>query len=173
MAYYINGYDPSWGSHIPVLVDVFNNSEGPVLELGIGVFSTPLLHALCVDNKRQLVSYENNPEFFKMHASFIDEFHQIKLINDWDKIDIESTHWGMVLVDHRPAQRRNVETKRLMNNADYVVIHDSEPRLEGEYRYDLIYHLFKYRLDYILKPNHAHTTILSNFKDLRKLKRPR
>lgn len=167
----INGYDPSWGSHIPVLIDVFNNSEGPVLELGTGPFSTPLLHTLCVENNRMLISYENNPEFFKMHASFINEFHQIKLIDDWDKAEIENTHWGLVLVDHRPAQRRIVETKRLVKNADYIVIHDSEPRLTREYRYDLIYPLFKYRLDYILRPDYAHTTVLSNLRDLTKLKR--
>lgn len=172
MSYYINGYDPSWGSHIPVLVDVLSNSEGPVLELGTGPFSTPLLHTLCVDNKRTLVSYENNPEFFNMHTAFVDEFHQIKLIDDWDKAEIENTHWGLAFVDHRPAERRKVETKRLVNSADYIVIHDSEPQLIEKYHYDFIYPLFKYRLDYILRPNCAHTTVLSNLKDLTKLKQP-
>ena len=172
MPYSINGYDPSWGSHIPVLVDVFNNSEGPVLELGTGPFSTPLLHTLCVNNKRTLISYENNPKFFNMHLSFVNEFHQIKMIDDWDKTGIENTHWGLAFVDQRPAERRKVDIKRLVNNADYIVIHDSEPRLIREYRYDLIYPLFKYRLDYILRPNYAHTTVLSNLKNLAKLKQP-
>ena len=172
MSIQVTGYDPSWGSHIPVLVDVFNNSEGPVLELGTGPFSTPLLHALCVNSKRILVSYENHPEFFSMHAPFIEEFHQIKLVDDWDKTEIEDIRWGLAFVDHRPAERRKVETKRLMNSADYIVIHDSEPKLMRHYRYDLIYPLFKYRLDYILRPSCAHTTVLSNLKDLTKLKQP-
>jgi hypothetical protein len=80
MPHTIGGYNLSWGSHIPFLIDVFNNSVGSVLELGIGVFSTPLLHSLCIDNKRMLVSYENNPEFFNMHATFVNEFHQIKAV---------------------------------------------------------------------------------------------
>lgn len=172
MPFYIKGYNPSWSSHIPVLVDVFNNSEGSILELGTGPFSTPLLHTLCVDNRRTLVSYENNPEFFNMHATFVNEFHQIKLIDDWDKAEIENTHWGLAFVDQRPAERRIVEIKRLVNRADYIVIHDSEPRLTEEYHYDLIYPLFKYRLNYILSPNYAHTTVLSNLKDLTKLKQP-
>ena len=171
MSIYVTGYDPSWGSHIPTLIDVFNNSQGPVLELGVGPFSTPLLHTLCLDNKRLLVSYENDPEYFKMHLSFADKFHQLKLVDDWDKIDIENTHWGLAFVDQRPAQRRIVDIKRLVNNADYIVIHDSEPSQTGLYHYDLIYPLFKYRLDYILRPNYAHTTVLSNLKDLTKLKR--
>ena len=171
MSYNIGGYDPSWGSHIPVLIDVFRNSKGPVLELGTGPFSTPLLHTLCVDNKRTLISFENNPEFFNMHETFVNEFHQINLIDDWDKADIENTHWGLVLVDQRPAERRVAEIKRLVNNADYIAIHDSEPDKTGTYHYDLIYPLFKYRLDYILRPDYAHTTVLSNLKDLTKLKR--
>ncbi len=172
MAFYINGYNPSWGSHIPVLVDVFSNSKGPVLELGIGLFSTPLLHALCVFNKRMLVSYENNPEFFNMHITFVNEFHQIKFIDDWDKMEIENTHWGMAFADHKPAERRIVDIERLANNSDYVVAHDSEQQLAEQYHYNLIYPLFKYRLDYILSPNYAHTTVFSNLKDLTKLKQP-
>lgn len=171
MSFSLKGYDPSWGSHIPVLVDTFNNSKGPVLELGIGPFSTPLLHALCVDNKRMLVSYENDPEFFNMHTAFIDQFHQIKLIDDWDKAEIENNHWGLAFIDQKPAKRRIVDIKRLANNADYIVIHDSEPGLVSLYHYNLIYPLFEYRFDYILRPNYPHTTVLSNLKDLTKLKR--
>lgn len=172
MSYTIGGYNSSWGSHIPVLIDVFANSSGPVLELGMGVFSTPLLHSLCVDSKRMLVSLENNPEFFDMHTTFVDEFHQIKLVDDWDKTEIENTHWGVAFVDQRPAEGRVASIKKLMNNTDYIVIHDSEPLQTGFYHYDLIYPLFKYRRDYILRSDYAHTTVLSNLKDLTILKQP-
>lgn len=167
MQFLIKGYNPAWGSHIPVLIDIFNKSKkGPVLELGVGIFSTPLLHALCVENKRMLVSYENDPEFFEMHQTFNDEFHQINMVDNWDNIDIDNTHWAMVFVDHKPAGRRVIDTKRLANIADFVVIHDSEQRSEGQYNYNSIYPLFKYRKNYVFKEGMAETTILSNFFNL-------
>lgn len=162
----INGYDPSWGSHIPILIDIFYRSKGPVLELGMGVFSTPILHSLCLDKKRMLFSFENNLEYFNMHKSFVDEYHKINLVDNWDNIEIDNTHCGLAFVDHKPAERRISEVKKLKDIADYIIIHDSEPELDGQYKYSLIYSLFKFRRDYILKEGLAQTTVLSNLREI-------
>ena len=39
-------------------------TEGPVLELGMGLYSTPLLDLLCHEEKRELVSYDDDKEWF-------------------------------------------------------------------------------------------------------------
>ena len=36
-----------WQSHLPALLACIAVTHGPVLELGVGHFSTPHLHALC------------------------------------------------------------------------------------------------------------------------------
>src|ERR1035437_8587915 len=105
----IRRYNPAWGSHMPILIKVLDISKGPVLELGMGVFSTPLLHMLCVDKKRVLVSYENDKSYVDSHNGFMTDMHQIKFVENWDDADIESTRWGVVLVDHAPGGRRIVE----------------------------------------------------------------
>lgn len=160
-------YNPAWSSHLPMLIKILNLSKGPVLELGMGPFSTPVMHWLCLDSKRQLVSYDNDKVYFDRNLSFKTDWHQVLLTEDWDKIDIENTRWGMVLVDHAPDFRRKDEIRRLANNADYLVIHDSENSLDKLYHYSEIYPLFKYRYNY--KRQKPYTTILSNFKNLNNL----
>ena len=154
------------GSHIPILIKLVQMTDGPVLELGIGYNSTPLLHWLCGSN-RHLVSLEGDEKWVKKFQEYNVDRHIVKHIEDWDKADIDNTHWSVVLIDHRPALRRKVDAERLKDKADYILIHDSEPEINKFYRYTDIYPLFKYRHDYTaVKPN---SVVLSNFKDLSNL----
>ena len=157
-------YNPNWSSYLPVLIKTLNLSEGPVLEMGMGIFSTPVMHWLCLDRNRALVSYENNATYFHQSRAFMAPWHQIKLVEDWSEAEIETTHWGLVFIDHAPEARRGIDIKRVAHQADYIVTHDSEARNEHKYHLAKIYPLFKYRYDYQKKK--PYTTVLSNFKDL-------
>ncbi len=164
---FIRRYNPAWGSHIPLLIKIFEMSKGSVLELGTGIFSTPLLHMLCMDKNRMLVSYDNDKGYIDLHKEFVSDMHQIKFVEDWDKADIENKKWGMVLIDHAPEERRIFEVRRLVNSAEFIIIHDSNGRFNNRYHYRQIYPLFKYRYEYgKMMP---HTTVLSNFFDVSKL----
>jgi len=157
------------GSHLPILIKVLGLTDGPVLELGTGLFSTPFLHWACYPN-RKLVSYENKKEFFntwnyddkREAGNNYDSYHTRILVEDWDKIDI-SEHWGVVFVDHNPGPRRREEMKRVANNADYVVVHDTDEKNDWYYKYSEYFPFFKYRWDSKIYPR---TSVLSNFKDL-------
>lgn len=156
------------GTHIPVLVSVFEKTEGDVLELGSGFFSTQILRWLCQMAGRKLISYESS-NFWHMKATKNPvPFHTvIKVEKSWDEAEIEK-HWGMVLVDHSPDERRWREIERLANYAEYIIIHDSNLSEFKHYGYEKIWRLFKYRYDYKkLNPN---TTIVSNFHDLSEFK---
>jgi hypothetical protein len=158
-------HSPRVGSHMPMLMKIVNMTSGPVLELGMGMSSTPFLHWACFPN-RKLVSYEADADFLNSFKEYASNFHEIKLAEDWDKIDILG-HWSVVLVDHLPRERRKEEVKRLANSADYVIIHDSEGLRNKHYRYTEIFPLFKQRFTYMgARP---YTTVLSNFKDLSNL----
>ena len=93
------------------------------------------------------------------------QYHDVIFVedSDWDKIDVLSTHWSVVLVDHNPGPRRREEMRRVANNADYVVVHDTDPQNDWHYKYAEYFPLFKYRCDTLIYPR---TTVLSNFKDL-------
>lgn len=157
-------YTPAWASHLPILIKVMAISKGPVLEMGIGLFSTPLLHWLCLDSKRLLISYENDKRFYDSNQAFASPLHQIHYVTNWDEADIEHTHWGLAFIDHAPPERRHIDVARLAKTADYIVIHDSQRHLEQYFHYKEIYGLFKYK--YVYRKVKPHTSVLSNFYDL-------
>lgn len=162
-------FKPGEGSHIPVLIKVMYNSEGPVLELGTGFNSTPVLHWLCNEMKRKMVSYESSESFFGIARNYISDFHEVNLARDWDAVDL-SQHWGVVFIDHAPGPRRNVDLARVANVADYVVVHDTETRSDYYYHYSESFPLYKYRYDYKLA--YPETSVLSNFYDPNKIWEP-
>jgi hypothetical protein len=157
-------FGASDGSHLPILIKVVLMTKGPILELGTGFFSTPVLHWLCAEKKRKLVSYDAQEAFIEVAKNYLADFHEVSLVSDWSKIDIESQHWDVVLIDHSPGPQRKVEFARVANNANYVVVHDTEPRNDYYYHYSEMAPLYKYRYDYDkVYPN---TSVFSNFKDL-------
>ena len=157
------------GSHLPILLRALDLSEkGDVLELGLGTYSTPVLHWICSIQNRRLVSYENNEKYFNEFIKWKKDFHEIYLAKDLSTVDITSNHWSVVLVDQKPTEKRKNSIKRLANNADYIIAHDSEPEKDKYYKYSWVYRFFKYRYDYVKYL--PHTTVLSNFINLDILK---
>ena len=151
------------GSHISVLVKYLQETKGDVLELGIGYNSTPLLHWMCRDMGRNLVSLESDEKWTEQFKDYRSDTHQILSITDWTQAEIDK-RWGLVLVDHRPAMRRRDEAKRLKDLADVILVHDSEPEIRRFFGYEKIYPLFKFVKHYTkFKP---YTTVLSNFRRL-------
>lgn len=152
-----------WGSHLPVLIKLIPRTTGNILELGTGWYSTPFLHWLCMDQDRQLVSYENDKEYYKLFKPAENELHKVIFVDTWIEADIKK-EWGVAFIDFRPKLERRKAVRDLANLAKYIIIHDSDPEINRFYNYTSIYSLFKYRFDY--KKFSPNTTVLSNFKDL-------
>jgi len=151
------------GSHLPVLMKVVSMTQGPILELGAGAFSTTYLHWVCYLTNRRLVTYESSSSWYKFAQRFYDKnFHDIRCINDWDSIDI-SEPWSIAFVDHGPPERRRIELYRL-HHSDYVVIHDASDKDIRKYRIGTALSKFKYYYRYELAS--PMTTIVSNKHDL-------
>jgi hypothetical protein len=167
-----------YGSHLPILSRVIGACSGPILELGMGLYSTPLLDMMCFEDKRPLVSYDNDPVWFKENEKWRSKYHDVYFLDkqnlktgsEYDMANIEHTFWSVAFLDHKPAIRRKRDAQRLANNALFIILHDSEPALNPYFRYTWIYPLFKYRFDYTkCNPN---TAVLSNFINLDFLARP-
>jgi hypothetical protein len=122
-----NKYDAlAWGSHLPVLMAAVAASSGPVLEIGIGHFSTPALRALCIPLHRKLVSVEDSSEWFNEFRNYERDLH--RLINaDYDNMlpILAKEHWGAVFIDNSPGgERRRKDFISFIPCSDYVVVHD-------------------------------------------------
>ena len=156
---------PHWGSHLPILIKIVQMTKGPILELGVGIVSTPVLHWMCHEANRELVSYELHEGYFDMFKRFQNNYHKMHLPKNWDEAKIERP-WDVALIDHND-DRRATEVKRLANHAKYLIVHDTEDSADHHYGYSKIFPMFKYRHDYPKVP--TRTTVLSNFVDLSNL----
>lgn len=159
-------------SHIPLLTRVIDISEGDIMEIGTGTYSTPLLHWLAHLYQRNLYSYENNQDWFKEASKENSNYHKIILISNWDSLPEKppsGDRWGVIFVDHSPGERRLTEIKRFADKADFIVVHDTQPQDNEEFYTQVLesWKLFKYRYDWTKAL--PWTSVVSNYKDLKNI----
>lgn len=133
-----------FATHIGPLFRAAIASTGPILELGTGNSSTTMLHAIAISQNRTLVSVDNNLDWLNLFLDYNRGLHSFMYVpppfNSWGNIGIHNL-WGLVFIDHAPGEDRKKAISRLRNNADILVIHDTE--FHG-YEYKSIATTFKY-----------------------------
>lgn len=118
------------GSHLPALVACVAVTDGPVLELGLGEFSTPVLHALCFRG-RKLVSLDHDQRALDNFGCLASDWHEVRLDPNYASLDrLAREPWGVVLVDHWPSERRAADALKFLG-AEFVVVHDAEAQAIG------------------------------------------
>lgn len=121
-------------SHLPALLACIAATDGAVLELGVGHFSTPQLHALLYSRFRTLVSAEDNEEWFKQFQKYHDpERHKVILVDYKEALpEFARGRWGVAFIDHSPGgENRASAFKALIEVSDYVVMHDAQKDAEN------------------------------------------
>jgi hypothetical protein len=118
-----------WGSHLPTLIAAVCASTGPVLELGMGNFSTPALHALCVTlgTGHRLVSIEKEAAWAEKFTQYLCDSHKIYCVDYRHYLENSDpyTKWGVAFIDSSPGGADRAELFRLLvNRSGYVVVHD-------------------------------------------------
>ena len=156
-----------YATHLPCLIKALELTDGDVLELGPGVFSTPYLHWYCHMKKRYLLTIESHPKWSWFCRQYYDEpSHDHLFYPDWDSAKKAiSKPWDVALVDHSPSERRVKEIAILKDLVKYIVVHDAEPEKEREYHLSTIYPLFKYK--YLFTEVKHNVVVLSNLVDLK------
>lgn len=123
-----NTYDAlAWGSHLPALLGCLGATSGRVLELGVGHFSTPALHAYCGAAKRDLVSLESNVAWFQYFASKFELKNHVFRLAEFEETGYSKcrTCWSVALIDNSPGgERRKKDFAALLPVSDFVVVHD-------------------------------------------------
>lgn len=140
-------------SHYPVLAAALARTTGPVLEMGMGDYSTPMLHMLCKD--RLLVSVENDPVWAAEFEEYRSPNHQIHMVKGaparkaWEACDIIEQHqWSVALIDHWSDYRYDIAL-RLKGRCKFIVCHDVEemwapPGYAAGYHWSEMMGKFKY-----------------------------
>lgn len=150
-------------SHFPVLLYAVQSTSGDVLELGTGLYSTPLLHYLCVPSGRCLVSVENDINWLMSLRMFECDLHRLIFTDDWNVPELEK-QWDVVFVDQFPAEQRRKAVERFASLAKYIVVHDTNGRQDRHYHLSEVWPSFKYVYHY--GRFFPQTTIASNFQPI-------
>ncbi len=149
-------------SHTTLLSAAFNITTGPVLEVGMGLSSTLLLHGLCGSSNRSLCSIEADPVWYHaLRREYTRRWHTIKKVDNFIDLDEYNEDWGLAFVDHGVIEERRHSIEAL-KNVPIVVVHDTcHPILYG---YNEAFKHFIYQYD--LKLFGPHTSALSNQMDV-------
>ena len=163
--------DANWGTHQTPLIATVMHTDGPILELGCGDFSTPLLHAICSANQRTLLSTDTDKKWLRLFLDLETSWHTFVYVpvfensknpqeNKWDQIG-NGIHWSIVFIDHHPGTRRAADIKRLRSHTDIFVVHDTEQAYKD---YRPVLASFKYR--FVYERYRKQTTVVSDTIDV-------
>lgn len=176
------------GTHSVPLAITCMNTAGPVLEMGCGLYSTPLLHAICNKQVRRLHTVDHAEAWLKKFAhmktrlhtfehlkcgSFNVTFYEFayRLLPRWTKrIDDAwnqvggGEHWSVVFLDQLPLSRRVKDIKRLRSSTDIFVIHNTNKL--GNWLSEFWPYLRSFKYYYIF-PVFPATVVCSDNQDVR------
>lgn len=127
--HHTNKNEVAWTSWLPALGQALASSVGPVLEIGIGHFSTPFLHEYCQYSDRDLWSVEDNLNWAEELKNDYQSKHHSFCVGSYD--DILPTLakavrlWGVVFIDNSPGGEARAKPFRLfLPQSKFVVVHD-------------------------------------------------
>lgn len=146
-----------WASHIPVLVRCLEQTSGPILEFGIGVFSTPVISSFAWAG-RYARSFEANNAWYDLIRSLgISDTvnHEIILVGHYPAVTVHDLRWSVCFIDNSSADR--AENLRITRPyADIFIVHDTD---QNSFACRELLGSFKYRWDSAMVPQ---TTVVSD-----------
>ena len=171
-----SGKNIPFGSHQPVLIHLLNTiTEGDVMEFGMGTNSTAIMHTICEQQGRKLLSIDNNMAWFTQNKEYETEDHEIRFFNT-DKLlcytyDFFDRDFAVIFVDAAPGPLRQFFIDRMKGQADYMIAHDTEEAIhpgihKGYDVYNYDFSSFKHVLHF--EKIMPATTVISDLKEINK-----
>jgi len=127
----MDGY--GYGTHQRLLTRYLMRTTGPILELGCGNYSTPIIHEIAEAQARRVDTFDNNADWISKFVQLTSSLHGFHCVESWDEF-CPQHHYGLALIDHAPAARRILEIRRLLDWVGIFVIHDTEDQHYGYHR---------------------------------------
>ena len=142
-----------WGTHAPLLAAVIATaSPGPVLEIGVGRCSSPLVVEMCKAMGRDLTGLDSEKDWLGEMCDL--GYPELIHFPDWSKLPewLAGKNFAVIFIDHGPGEARLPVTKAVRGHAEFVVCHDT---FNPGYLIGLDAELatWKYKTDYTLMPS--------------------
>lgn len=143
-----------YSSHLPLLWLALNKTDGhSVVELGSGKGSTAMLAEECKKQKRHFSSYESDEFYAKKREGIVTKISNYMEVHLWKP--------NVLFIDSAPGEERKDLVELHRDNADVIILHDTEEGAQDIYGIREVLNSFKYRLNYYPEGNPG-TTALSN-----------
>ena len=155
----------SYNSHYSVLAGVVAGTQGPILELGAGDGSTPMLHYIASTMDRPILTADTNAEWLAKYVGYGTHLHTFKFVEGWKEFKDPFERIGCIFIDCAPGEAREHLARRYKNRADFVVCHDSEKDYAsgGNYQYEKVIPEFKHVSEF--RRFRPYTLIMSNVRN--------
>lgn len=115
----------AYGSHLGALRWAVERTEGPIFEMGAGLFSTPYLSA----TGRELVTYELDPEWERRIKMMVGE-------HSWHTWTVKAPvrQFSVAFLDGGTEESWLKDRRDMFNitKADIILVHDLSPHLFSE-----------------------------------------
>lgn len=134
--------DP-YSSHLPLLVaacEVARRShtaddELTLVELGSGLYSTPVLRAWGLAGGHRVITIDNDPKWLGRVRGTPNPRHRVIVLDDWGDLDRYGSELtcGVAFVDMAPASARGAAIHVMRRWATIIVVHDTETEQRHNY----------------------------------------
>ena len=143
-----------YATHQRMLVKYLMRTTGPIVEIGCGDYSTPLIHEIASAQGRTVLTLESNADWLNRFSDYKTDWHSLQHVESWDDWQ-PAGRYGLAFIDHTPGNRRPAEYLKLRDVTDILILHDTEAR---GYDWQTIYsHIDHIETDADIKPS---TTVL-------------
>lgn len=136
------GMDP-YATHQEALIAACSQTTGPIVELGCGDSSTKLLHSAFPD--RCIVSVDHNADWLNRYTYLRTSNHVFMLVADYLNFTLPVSRAGVLFIDSDPGEQRKLVLMQQANNADFIVVHDTEPNCHPKYQWGDCFDSFLFR----------------------------
>lgn len=146
-------------SYAPLLYRALQDTSGPIIECGMGNYSTTLLHG----TGRHVISYDTHPDWFQKFAV---EPKVLIHPSEWLSVTRTlKTLASVFFIDQAPGEIREKCIAELATGFDGIIVaHDTEPAADRGYK--MRQHFGKFRYVVEVKTSDAWATALSNTIDV-------
>ena len=159
----------AYGSHVLALLPCLHWTQGAVLELGAGYYSTSLLSLY--SQSRYCRTMESDRHWLEKVKTFFpascelseNRGHEFQYVENYRDAVMEDRNWDIVFIDQGDHASRVETASRMKDKSRLVILHDTEHA-------DLDAALNGYRYRHDLRSIYPHTSIASQTDDLGWLK---
>lgn len=145
-----HGYTPSYAGMIKTICESIRRDPSPILELGSGPMSTPIIAGICHAFDVKFISIENDAWWHRRTSAMLKVnrlpavCHQYvgdgtgNMMHFLQNSKHMTSGWGVVIVDCSPAAMRPEFIKAFLRNknAETIIAHDTEQDHYHSYGWD-------------------------------------